>query len=347
MFYLPREFRRENERGNMDFKNFIVIGISHKDFTLEEREEFIKRQPIKLVEKLYAQGMVEGYINLSTCLRVEIYIQLKKDTSLGEFMKNFEEYGVFYKQGYEAVNYLFRVACGFESVIKGEDQILSQIKKSHSESMEKKCGTNILNVIFNKAIELGKKFRHHSKVAHNALSLEAISLKFIKSQVEELKERKILILGLGELSEAIMKLLIKEGVKDITITNRSYHKSIEIQRNYPVEVIGFEEKITAAAEHDIIISATSAPHYIIHRGEFEEVMERERKHIFLDLAVPRDIEETLNELSNIRLFNLDDVWSVYYSNVENRENLMKKYEYLLIEQMSNLKKWFRYRGETA
>lgn len=331
----------------MDFKKFVVIGITHKNFTLEERERFIKSNPVKIIEALYESGEIEGYINLSTCLRAEIYVQLKKGMELGEFLGNFQGEGVFSKQGYEAVNYLFRVACGFESVIKGEDQILAQIKRSHSEGMEKKRGTPILNVIFNKAIELGKKFRHHSKIAHNALSLEAISLKFIKSQVKDLKGKKVLILGLGDLSEAILKLLVKEEVEDITITNRSYHKSIEVQRNYPVEVIGFENKITAAGESDIIISATSAPHHIIQRESFEKVMDKRREYFFLDLAVPRDIEASLNEFPNIRLSNLDDVWSVYYSNVENRENLLKKYEYLLIEQMGNLEKWFRYRREIA
>ncbi|MGL5057863.1 MAG: glutamyl-tRNA reductase [Fusobacteriaceae bacterium] len=331
----------------MYFKNFIVIGISHKELNLEERENFIKMQPIKKIEQLYSVGKISGYVNLTTCLRVEIYIHIPKHVKVEEILDEFKEYKIFHKNSHEAVNYLFRVACGFESIIKGEDQILAQIKKSHFESMESKVSTSVTNVIFNKAIELGKKFRHHSKICHNSLSLEGISLKFIKSQVESIEDKKILLLGLGELSESIMKLLLKEKCKKITITNRSRRRTEEIQQEYPVSIIDFQEKTESAAEHDIIISATSAPHYIIQEKEFVSKMKEDKNYIFLDLAVPRDIEENLNNYSNIKLYNLDDVWGVYYKNLENRENLLYEYEYLLAEQIESLNKWFRYRGKLA
>ncbi|MGL4403168.1 MAG: glutamyl-tRNA reductase [Fusobacteriaceae bacterium] len=331
----------------MYFKNFIVVGMSHKELNLEERENFIKMQPIKKVEQLYSEGKILGYVNLSTCLRVEIYIHIPKDIKIEGILEEFKGYKIFSKNGHEAVNYLFRVACGFESVIKGEDQILAQIKKSHLESMESKVCTSVTNVIFNKAIEIGKKFRHHSKICHNALSLEGISLKFIKSQVESLKNKKILLLGIGDLSESIMKLLLKEECEKITITNRSCHRTEEIQREYPVSSISFHDKIESAVENDIIISATSAPHYIIHEKEFALKMKKNKSYMFLDLAVPRDIEENLNSYSNINLYNLDDVWGVYYKNLENRENLLYEYEYLLVEQIESLNKWFKYKGELA
>ncbi|MGL5542636.1 MAG: NAD(P)-binding domain-containing protein [Fusobacteriaceae bacterium] len=277
----------------------------------------------------------------------EIYIHTSKEIDIQDILEEFKEYKVFYKNGHEAVNYLFRVACGFESVIKGEDQILAQIKKAHEDSMNQKVCTSATNVIFNKAVELGKKFRHRSKINHNALSLEGISLRFIKSQTESLRDKKILLLGLGDLSEAIMKLLLKEGHEKISITNRSCHRTEEIQREYPVSSIGFHEKIKSAVEHDVIISATSAPHYIIYEEEFVAQMDKNRDYLFLDLAVPRDIQESLGEYQNIKLYNLDDVWGIYYENLENRENLLWEYEYLLTEQMENLNKWFKYKGELA
>ncbi|MGL5963835.1 MAG: glutamyl-tRNA reductase [Fusobacteriaceae bacterium] len=331
----------------MYFKNFIVIGMSHKELNLQERENFIKMKPIKKIEELYSQGKISGYVNLSTCLRVEVYIHIPKDITLQNILEELKEYNVIYKNGHDAVNYLFRVTCGFESIIKGEDQILAQIKKAHGDSMEQKISTSVINVIFNKAIELGKKFRHRSQICHNALSLEGISLRFIKSQIESLKDKKILLLGLGELSESIMKLLIKEDCERITITNRSCHKTEQMQKEYPVSAISFQEKIDSAVEHDIIISATSAPHYIILEDEFAKSMNRDKDYLLLDLAVPRDIEESLDSYGNIKLHNLDDVWGIYYENLENRENLICEYEYLLTEQMENLTKWFKYKRELA
>ncbi|MGL4511232.1 glutamyl-tRNA reductase [Cetobacterium sp.] len=331
----------------MYFKHFIVFGISHKNLDLCQRENFIQNDPTSVVERLFKEKKIVGYVNLSTCLRVEYYLDLDKDYSVADFQKEIGLRDIFIKQGHDAVNYLFRVTCGFESVIKGEDQILAQIKKAQLTSMENKISSSNINVIFNKAIELGKKFRNKSKICHNALSLEAISLKFIKNRVSELKDKKILILGVGDLARDIMELITKEEYKSLTITNRSYHKALEVSNIYNADVISFENKLEEVAKSDVIISATSAPHAIIKKEEILPLLNKNKEYVFLDLAVPRDIEEELNELKNINLYNIDDVWGVYYENLENRENLLTKYEYMLGEQMINLKKWFEYKEGIA
>lgn len=336
------------ERGNlMYFKNFIVFGISHKNLDLEERERFIKNDPNFIVEKLFKEKKILGYVNLSTCLRVEYYLYLDKKYPIEEFQKELGIKNAFIKSGHDAVNYLFRVTCGFESVIKGEDQILAQIKKAQLLSMENKVSNSNINVIFNKAIELGKKFRNKSKICHNALSLEAISLKFIKNRVGDLNNKKILILGVGDLAKDIMGILMKEEYKSLTITNRSYHKALEISDVYNAQVISFEDKLEEIVKSDIIISATSAPHAIIKKDEIIPLLDEAKEYIFLDLAVPRDIEVGVEELENVNLYNIDDVWGVYYENLENRENLLTKYEYMLGEQMLNLRKWFEYKEGIA
>lgn len=331
----------------MYFKHFIVFGISHKNLDLCQRENFIQNDHTSVVERLFKEKKIVGYVNLSTCLRVEYYLDLDKNYSVADFQKEIGLRDIFIKQGHDAVNYLFRVTCGFESVIKGEDQILAQIKKAQLTSMENKISSSNINVIFNKAIELGKKFRNKSKICHNALSLEAISLKFIKNRVSELKDKKILILGVGDLARDIMELITKEEYKSLTITNRSYHKALEVSNIYNADVISFENKLEEVAKSDVIISATSAPHAIIKKEEILPLLNKNKEYVFLDLAVPRDIEEELNELKNINLYNIDDVWGVYYENLENRENLLTKYEYMLGEQMINLKKWFEYKEGIA
>ncbi|MGL5355393.1 MAG: glutamyl-tRNA reductase [Cetobacterium sp.] len=331
----------------MYFKNFIAFGITHKNLNLCQRENFIQNNPNYIVEKLFKDGKIVGYVNLSTCLRVEYYLDLAKNYSLEEFEKDMALENIFIKQGHDAVNYLFRVTCGFESVIKGEDQILAQIKKAQFTSMENRLSSSNINVIFNKAIELGKKFRNQSKICHNALSLEAISLKFIKNIVSDMKNKRILILGLGDLAKDLMELLAKEEYNSLTITNRSYHKALEFSDIYNANVISFEDKLEEVAKSDIIISATSAPHAIIKKDEILPMINLEKEYVFLDLAVPRDIEEDLNSLKNINLYNIDDVWGVYYENLENRENILTKYEYMLGEQMINLKKWYKYKEGIA
>ena len=197
----------------LDLENIIVIGTSHENLSLLERENFMRTRPKYIIEKLYAEKKINAYINLSTCLRTEFYIELSSNIDINEIKKLFSV-DMIVKNGVEAIEYLFKVSCGFYSVIKGEDQILAQVKGAHAEALENKHSSKFLNIIFNKAIELGKKFRTKSMIAHNALSLEAISLKFIKSKFPNIEDKNIFILGIGELAQDILTLLTKEQLKN-------------------------------------------------------------------------------------------------------------------------------------
>ena len=331
---------------SLRINNIIVLGVSHKELSTEEREKFIQQKPIEIIHKLFLNKKIKGYVNLSTCLRVEFYLQLAEGFSIDDLLETFKiKKEVFIKIGDEAAEYLFKVACGFYSVIKGEDQILAQIKKAHSTALEEKTSSKILNTVFNKAIDLGKKFRTESKICHNALSLEAISLKFIKDSIGFLSDKKVLILGVGDLAQSILYLLVKENVKNITITNRTYHKALEVKSIFPVDIVSFEEKLQVVPKSDVIISVTSAPHLILRTDDLAPKLDKNKKYTFLDLAMPRDIEESLGELENVSLFTLDDIWGVYNEHLATRDCLIENYSFLVDQQMENLKKWFQYYEE--
>jgi len=250
------------------------------------------------------------------------------------------------KNGVEAIEYLFKVSCGFYSIIKGEDQILAQVKGAHAEALENKHSSKFLNIIFNKAIELGKKFRTKSMIAHNALSLEAISLKFIKSKFHTIEDKNIFILGIGELAQDILTLLTKEQLKNIYITNRTYHKAEQIKKKFDiVNIVDYKEKYKEMIEADIIISATSAPHIVVEYDKFTQKMKEDKDYLFIDLAVPRDVDERLANFKNIEIQNLDDIWEVYNQNSINRDKLLEDYSYLIEEQMEKLIKSLNYYKE--
>ncbi|STO32204.1 Glutamyl-tRNA reductase [Fusobacterium necrogenes] len=327
----------------MKIDEILVLGISHTELSTEEREKFIQQNPTNIIHKFFLEKKILGYINLSTCLRIEFYLQLADNFFIEELIQEFKiNKGIFIKKGIDASEYLFKVSCGFFSIIKGEDQILAQIKKAYSSALEENRSSKILNTVFNKAIEIGKKFRTESKICHNALSLEAISLKFIKDSIGFLNNKKILILGVGDLAQAILYLLVKEKVKDISITNRTYHKALKIKNTFDVNVISFAEKLNIIPETDIIISVTSAPHLVLKTEDVARLLKPEKKYTFLDLAMPRDIEPSLGDLENVSLFNLDDIWRVYNKHLVTRDSLVKDYSFLVDRQLENLKKWFQY-----
>ena len=329
----------------LDLENIIVIGTSHENLSLLERENFMRTRPKYIIEKLHTDKKINAYINLSTCLRTEFYIELNSNADINEIKKLFS-IDMIVKNGIEAIKYLFKVSCGFYSVIKGEDQILAQVKGAHAEALENEHSSKFLNIIFNKAIELGKKFRTKSMIAHNALSLEAISLKFIKSKFPNIEDKNIFILGIGELAQDILTLLTKEQLKNIYITNRTYHKAEQIKKKFDiVNIVDYKEKYKEMIEADIIISATSAPHIVVEYDKFIAKMKENKDYLFIDLAVPRDVDERLADFKNIEIYNLDDIWEVYHLNSMNRDKLLEDYSYLIDEQIEKLIKSLNYYKE--
>ncbi len=326
----------------LDLENIIVIGISHENLSLLERENFMKTRPKYIIEKLYTEKKINAYINLSTCLRTEFYIELNSNINAEE-IKNLFSVEMIVKKGIEAIEYLFKVSCGFYSVIKGEDQILAQVKSAYSEALENEHSSKFLNIIFNKAVELGKKFRTKSMIAHNALSLEAISLKFIKSKFPNIENKNIFIIGIGELAQDILTLLTKEQLKNIYIANRTYHKAEQIKKKFDiVNIIDYKEKYDEMIKADVIISATSAPHIVVEYDKFVPQMKENKDYLFIDLAVPRDVDERLANFKNIEIYNLDDIWEVYHLNSMNRDKLLEDYSYLIDEQMEKSIKTLNY-----
>lgn len=326
----------------LDLENIIIIGVSHENLSLLERENFMKTRPKYIIEKLYTEKKINAYINLSTCLRTEFYIELNSNINAEE-IKNLFSVEMIVKKGIEAIEYLFKVSCGFYSVIKGEDQILAQVKSAYSEALENEHSSKFLNIIFNKAVELGKKFRTKSMIAHNALSLEAISLKFIKSKFPNIENKNIFIIGIGELAQDILTLLTKEQLKNIYIANRTYHKAEQIKKKFDiVNIIDYKEKYDEMIKADVIISATSAPHIVVEYDKFVPQMKENKDYLFIDLAVPRDVDERLVNFKNIEIYNLDDIWEVYHLNSMNRDKLLEDYSYLIDEQMEKLIKTLNY-----
>ena len=326
----------------MQLNKFYILGVTHKDLTLNEREVFIKNEPKKIMEELLKDSIVKGYVLLETCLRVEIYMESENI----ELVKQKFNIGPLFvkKSGIEAVKYLFDVVCGFNSIIKGEDSILSQVRNSFLKSMEEKHTTKTLNVIFNKAIEVGKKFRHKSQVSKNAMSLEAIALKFIRGHFDTLEDKRIFIVGTGEMAVAILNIFTRNNINNIVMTNRSRTRVLELKEKYNIDIVDFNERYTEVEKSDIIISATSAPHLVLV-GEKMKDLNMTREKIFLDLAVPRDIDTSIEIYPNINLYNLDNLWDVVKKNEQKRSNLLKEYRYILEDQIKNLLKYCEYKGE--
>ena len=313
--------------------NFYILSFSYKSMLLEERENFVRSKYKEILEEYLQKGLIKGYIATETCLRVEMYLEITEKLDIEELRSRFNAKSTLECRGKEAIKYLFEVICGLDSVIKGEDQVLAQIKKSYLAHLENKKTSSFLNIIFNSAIEVGKKFRAESKITEKNLSLDSISVKFIKNKFGELDGKRIFVIGVGDLSQSILAILHKYDNCDLIMTNRSNRKSIELKKVFNnVETAEFKEKYDVVEKSDIVISATSAPHLILEKDKMGKILSDGKKRFFLDLAVPRDIETSIGEASNTMLYHLDDIWEEYNKNVKKRDKVVDEFYYIIDEQ---------------
>lgn len=318
-------------------KNFYILSFSYKNLSLEEREKFVKEGYRHILGEYLEKRVIKGYVAVETCLRVELYLDVSREFEIERLKRDFRVEKMKDYEGTEAVHYLLRVICGLDSIIKGEDQILVQLKKAYFEALDKETTSSFLNIIFNQAIETGKRFRAESRINEKNISLDSIAVKFIKTKFESLEDKKVFVIGVGDLSQSILALFHKMNNCHLTMTNRSLKKSIELQKVFPdVQTAEFSEKYNIIKNMDIVISATSAPHLIIEKAKIEDILNDGKKRFFLDLAVPRDIEISIGEFENVSLYHLEDIWDEYNKNVEKRDEIVEKYFYIIEEQLKKI-----------
>jgi glutamyl-tRNA reductase len=305
-----------------------VVGIDHNKAPIDLREKtsFITcSSKEKAIEALKSNG-VEEVVILSTCNRSEIYFCAKDvDRTIPQVVELYQsktdldikDY-ITVKRDRDAVKHIFCVAAGFESLVLGEDQILGQVKEAMENSIKKKHSKKILNKLFRSAITFSKGIKSKYKISENPLSISYVGLKLLKNEIGSFKDKKVLIVGVGNMGMLALKYIIEEFPKGIYITNRT-HKRLETISNYNEEVIPvpYEKRYDYMKEVDIVISATSSPHIIFKKEKMPRLM---KTLYILDIALPRDVEKEMENIERVKLFDIDDLKAVVAAN----ENYRKK-----------------------
>lgn len=329
--------------------NIAVVGINHNlsPISIREKVSFTDANKIEAINILLDKDIDEIVI-LSTCNRSEIYISCENLEKGVEIVKNFyEEFFkldnikdyLFSKKSEEAINHLFIVTSGLDSVVLGEDQILGQVKDSYEFAMKLGATKKLLNKLFREAITTAKEVKTITKISQQPLSISYIGIKLLKEKIGSLKDKNILIIGLGKMNLLTIKHLEEEKVGTIYIANRSVDKFKEIQNKYNnVEYVQYKDRynILRDNEIDIVISATSAPHLVI-KGEDIPII---NNHIyFMDLALPRDIDFKIDELKYAKVYCIDDLKEIQHKNDNMRISLSKKAYEIIDEKIKEFIVW--------
>lgn len=290
-----------------------------------------------LLNNLYHHEYVYECVVLKTCNRVEIYVVSPKSSSvLFSFAK---EMGAsthiidFYGHD-ESLEHLLRLAGGLESMIVGEDQILGQIKDLYAYS--KKAGTTgkILDTAFEKAIQVGKRIRNETRINKGSVSIGSAAVDLAEDIFGGLTGKSVLVIGAGEIGVLVAKALAEKDIEAIYIANRTFKKAEEIAYELGGYAVRLDDIRGHLPDADVVISGTGAPHYILTREMIEEALDgRERKLLLIDIANPRDIEESVAELENVELCNIDNLRVISERTLKMRKEEAKKAEAIIQEEI--------------
>ncbi|MBN2899273.1 MAG: glutamyl-tRNA reductase [Clostridia bacterium] len=324
-----------------------VVGIDYKNtpIVLREKGAFSKSRILELKKEFTTLGILE-YVVVSTCNRSEIYFMVEENSYEAILNYYMTLLGVtdgryFYAYSEDrAMEHLLRVTCGLESLVVGEDQILGQIKDSLAYAMEYNLSGKILNKIFRESINFAKRTKSEHRISENQTSVGSISIKFVEEQLGTYSGKRILIVGSGDTSELVMKYLVEKDLKSLSVINRTKCHAHRMTKKYEtIEVLEYDERYAYLQDYDAIFTATSSPHVIFTKEAVE--MHLAHKVIFMDLAVPRDVDARIGELEKASVYTVDDLKRISLESMSIRQSLVAEIEMEIREKVSQLLIWVK------
>lgn len=332
----------------------IVVGINYKQSPVEIREKvaFAKSDLERAYGLLKKNHYVKEAVILSTCNRSEITaVVTDADKGAKELIRFYQQFfqldeaifhdHIFVKASDDAVKHVYHLAAGLDSLILGEDQILGQVRQAHMDAKAYGCTKTILNKLYREAVTIAKKIKRTTAISQNSLSISSIAVKFLEQMFSDLTDKRVMVIGVGKMSRIVIENLIYKGVQEIYVTNRTKGHAVDLSKRYgEVGVIDFQDRYKMIPQTDIIITSTSAPHYVLRKDEFEKYYAGENPICIIDIAVPRDVDPEIGKMEGISLYELDELKKVSLENMESRLEAAKHAAAMIIEACIQFENWY-------
>lgn len=335
--------------------SLLVLGINHKTASVALRERVAFGPDIvakALQELMQIPQMVEAVI-LSTCNRTEIYCCLEPDgnpDSVRLWLQHFHQLDkdelaacLYQYHGEKTVRHLMRVACGLDSLVLGESQILGQIKLSYNQSQQQGCLQGILDRLFQKTFSVAKRVRTETEIGASAVSVAFAAVSLAKRIFSDLSRTNVLLVGAGETIELVARHLKEQSVSQMMVANRTLERAQNLAEEFGAQVMTLEQIPDYLPKADIVISSTASPLPIIGKGLVERALKvrRQRPVLLVDIAVPRDIEPEVDELNDAYLYTVDDLHGIIEQNMAARKQAAEQAEVIIEQERDQYMSWYR------
>lgn len=333
--------------------NIITVAINHHTAPIELREAlYIHENEIRDFIKDFQSELTKEICILSTCNRTEIYcipksldltyreiqdLLLKKKPVQNVSPSNFRNY---FSCG--AVNHLFHISAGIDSLVIGDQQILGQMKDAFTIANEENSIGTYLQKVFQSALKVGKRVKTETELFEGPSSISAAAVQLASKIFSDLKKKKVLVIGAGETSRLAIQNLKQKDVKNITITNRTLSRAEHLAKEFDARVIPFIDFKDVLHEFDIIISATSSPEPLVLKSDIEQVMSKRKNQplCILDIAIPRDFEPSIKDIDNVFYNDIDALQIIVNQNLERRQSQVPKIKKIIMEELIELFSWY-------
>ncbi|WP_066063736.1 glutamyl-tRNA reductase [Neobacillus soli] len=334
--------------------HIVVIGLNYRTAPVEIRERltFNEVDLVDAMKKLNTKKSILENIILSTCNRTEIYAVVDQLHTGRYYMKEFlsEWFGMeqtefspflFVNEDDGAVEHLFNVTCGLNSMVLGETQILGQVRTSFMAAQAQETTGTVFNHLFKQAITLAKRGHSETDIGANAVSVSYAAVELAKKIFGSLAGKHVLIFGAGKMGELAAQNLHGNGVKKVTVINRTYDKAKVLASRFSGEARTLAELEKSLVEADILISSTGAKDFVISKEMMAKVeKKRKGKPLFMvDIAVPRDLDPRIAELENVFLYDIDDLEGIVEANLQERKKASQKIMLMIEKEIVDFNQW--------
>jgi len=290
---------------------------------------------------------IDECVLLQTCNRVELYTVGKDGEKIAKMLSEYlinragsmaEEASraIEISLNQDALRHILRVASGLESMIVGEDQILSQVWDAYLEAESVGMVGPVLKTVFSKAVSVGRLVRNETGINKGAVSIGSAAVELAESLLGNLNEKKVLVIGAGETGTLVAKALARRYLNAIFVANRTYERALKLAEELCGKAVKFDRLEEALIDADVVICSTSAPHYLLTRELVCGVMKQRHSRsdlMIIDISNPRNVEKSVQDIEGVKLHNIDDLQMIAEKNKEERQKSVEKASKIIDEEL--------------
>lgn len=335
--------------------HLVLVGLSHKTapVSVRERVAFSPQDQEDALLRLRQHEDIEECLILSTCNRTEVLAVFRGGRVSPPLLLSFlaeqkaippEEIAshTYTFRDADAVEHLFRVCAGLDSMVVGETQITSQVKDAYSMCCSCRCNGPLLNRLLHCAFAVSKRVRSSTGISQGSLSVSFAACDLVQRILGKLESHTALLIGAGETGQLVARHLIERGIGNLQITNRTFGRAEDLAGSFGADAFPFEQLPERLAKVDVVVTATMADSYLLTREETEQaVADRNSPLVCIDLGVPRDIDPDVQELDRVSLYNIDDLQDLVEANRLRRHTEIHKGFEIVGEERDNFVEWFK------